>query len=114
MEEAYEALYWSSTCSYPDRTGDLQSVLLESDLICDRERHSSAMYLEFDRPLGVEHELRVCFAAGAPQRTYRLMFIRGPGPDFSRRDVDVLTLLRPHIEVALTRARERRRDGPAR
>lgn len=109
---AYEKLYWSSTCSYPDRTGDLEPVLRESDLMCDRERRASPMYLEFDRYLGFEHELRVCFSAGAPQRTYRLMFNRGPGSDFSQRDVDVLTVLRPHLEAALSRARGCSRPAP--
>ena len=37
------------------------------------------------------------------------MFNPGPGSDFSQRDVDVLTVLRPHLEAALSRD-----GGPAR
>lgn len=39
--------------------------------------------------MGIEHELMVWLDAGAPQRTLRLLFSRGPGSDFSERDVAV-------------------------
>lgn len=67
------------------------------------------MYADIYRPVGVEHEMMVCLDAGAPQRTVRLLFERGPGSDFSERDVAVLTLLRPHLQAAYVTAEQRRR-----
>lgn len=106
---AYREHYWDSTCSYPDRTGDIVSVTRTSDLAADRDHHQSGMYSDFDRPSGVEHEIRVCLDAGGPQRTLRLLFTRGPGSDFTDRDVAVLTLLRPHLQAAYVAAERRRR-----
>ena len=51
----------------------------------------------------------VILNAGAPQRTVRLLFNRGPGADFSERDVTVLTLLRPHLQAAYDESERRRR-----
>jgi DNA-binding NarL/FixJ family response regulator len=61
----------------------------------------------------------VCLPAGpgrtaGPGPTLRLVFARGPGPDFSDRDRDLLTLLRPHLHLHLHQAyldAERRRHG---
>jgi DNA-binding NarL/FixJ family response regulator len=55
------------------------------------------------------------FARGAgrtagPGQTTRLIFFRGPGPDFSERDRALLALLRPHLHEAYLAA-ERRRHG---
>src|SRR5438034_7650298 len=67
------------------------------------------MYSEFLR--GVEHELMLCLPAG-PGRTVRLLFFRGPGPDFSERDRALLALLRPHLREAYLDAERRRRGVP--
>ncbi len=107
---AYRTHYWDSTCSYPDRTGDIVSVTRGSDLCPDAEYRTSGMYLDYDKPCGLEHEIMVCLDAGGPQRTLRLLFARGPGSDFTERDVAVLTLLRPHLQAAYVAA-ERRRKG---
>jgi DNA-binding CsgD family transcriptional regulator len=109
LEAAFLRHYWDSTCSYPDRTGDLESVIRESDLVPDHERGRMPMYVEYDRPCGVEHELMVCLPAGRPGRTLRLLFARGPGSDFTDRDIAVLTLLRPHLQAAYVAAERRRR-----
>ena len=89
----YRMHYWRSACSYPDRSGDTAAVFRVSDLMSRREHHDSPLYVELARPEGLEHEMMVCLDAGAPQRTVRLLFCRGPGSDFSERDVAVLTLL---------------------
>jgi DNA-binding NarL/FixJ family response regulator len=57
----------------------------------------------------IDHELMLCLPAG-PGRTVRLLFFRGPGPDFSERDRALLSLLRPHLHQAYLEA-ERRRGG---
>ena len=110
LREAYRTHYWDSTCSYPDRTGDSSFVVRISDLVPDVERRRTGMYAEYDRRLGVEHEMMVSLPAGGPQRTLRLLFVRGPGSDFSERDLAVLTLLRPHLQDAYLNA-QRRRGG---
>lgn len=47
-----------------------------------------------------------------PGRTVRLIFARGPGPDFSERDRALLALLRPHLHLAYLDAERRRRGTP--
>lgn len=94
-------------------SGDIVSVTRQSDLQTEREYHDSAMYLEVVHPNGIEHEMMVCLDAGAPQRTLRLLFWRGPGIDFSDRDVAVLTFLRPHLQAAYAAAERRRHHAPA-
>jgi DNA-binding CsgD family transcriptional regulator len=110
LDEAYRTHYWTSTCSYPDRTRDTVSVWRTSDHVTEVERRSSGMYADYDRRLGVEHELMVALDAGGPMRTLRILFVRGKGSDFSERDLAVLTLLRPHLQDAYVNA-ERARQG---
>ena len=47
-----------------------------------------------------------------PGRTLRLVFVRGPGPDFTERDRDLLTVLRPHLHQAYLDAERRRHPAP--
>jgi DNA-binding CsgD family transcriptional regulator len=102
--------YWDSpSCSYPDRTGDLRSVTKISDFYSARQWHATGMYSECLR--GAEHELMLCLPAG-PGKTVRLIFFRGPGPDFSERDRALLALLRPHLREAYLDAERRRRGVP--
>ena len=78
--------YWDSIpCSYPDRTGDLRSVTKPSDFYSVRQWHSTGMYSELIRRWGHEHEMLLCLPAGH-LRTVRMIFWRGPGPDFAERD----------------------------
>jgi len=42
----------------------------------------------------------------------RLVFFRGPGPEFSERDRALLTLLRPHLYQAYPDAQRRRNPVP--
>ena len=106
----------SLPCSYPERTGDLRSVTKISDFYSARQWHSTGMYQDCLRPVGAEHEIMVClpadrgWAAGR-ERTLRLIFFRGPGPDFSERDRALLTLLRPHLHQAYLDAECRRRPA---
>jgi DNA-binding CsgD family transcriptional regulator len=110
--------YWDSEpCSYPDRTGDLRSVLKIADFYSTRQWHSTGMYSDVYRPLGFEHELQLCLPealgpAQGPGRTVRLYFFRGSGPDFSERDRALLTLLRLHLHQAYLDAERRRHPTP--
>jgi DNA-binding CsgD family transcriptional regulator len=110
---AFWAHYWACLpCSYPDRSGDLRSVIRISDFYSVRQWHSTGMYSDYYRPVGYEHDLVLCLP-GAPGRTVRMVFFRGPGPDFSERDRALLALLRPHLQEAYVDAELRRRGVPA-
>ena len=77
--------YWDDLpCSYPERTGDLRSIVKISDFYSAREQHSTGMYTDSDRLLGIEHVLMLCLPAAKPPaagsgRQVRLYFHRGPG-----------------------------------
>jgi DNA-binding CsgD family transcriptional regulator len=117
-DRAHWEHYWDcQPCSYPDRTGDLRSVLKITDFYSARQWHSIGMYRDIYRPQGYEHELQLCLPEGSSQtvaagRTVRLYFFRGPGPDFSERDRALLTLLRPHLHQAYLDAERRRHPIP--
>jgi DNA-binding CsgD family transcriptional regulator len=111
--DVFWAHYWDCLlCSYPDRTGDVRSVTRISDFYSARQWHATGMYSDYVRPAGFEHELMLCLP-GAPGRTVRLIFFRGPGQDFSERDRALLALLRPHLLEAYADAELRRRGIPA-
>jgi DNA-binding CsgD family transcriptional regulator len=110
--------YWQcQPCSYPDRTGDLRSVVKISDFYSSREWRSIGSRCGICRPLGFDHDLMLTLPA-TPRvfpktgRTMRLFFFREHGPDFTERDRAVLTLLRPHLERAYLDAERRRQPVP--
>jgi hypothetical protein len=116
-EASFWSHYWNSPCSYPERTGDLRRHVLISDFYSARQWHSTGMYQDCCKPYGNEHELMLCLPGGpgwtaGPGRTLRLVFIRGPGPDFSDRERDLLTVLRPHLHQAYLDAERRRHPAP--
>jgi DNA-binding CsgD family transcriptional regulator len=112
------ACHWDcQTCSYPERTGDLRSVVKTSDFYSARQWHNTGMYSDILRPQGHENQLQLCLPDSAglnagPERAIRLFFFREPGPDFSERDRAVLTLLRPHLHQAYLDAERRRHPVP--
>jgi DNA-binding CsgD family transcriptional regulator len=119
LDRAHWQQYWHcQPCSYPDRTGDLRSVVKIADFYSARQWHSTGMYCDHYRPYGLEHELQLCLPgppgrAAGPGRTVRLYFFRGPGgPDFSDGDRALLTLLRPHLHQAYLDAERRRHPVP--
>jgi DNA-binding CsgD family transcriptional regulator len=116
--EHWWACRWEcQCCSYPERTGDLRSVVKPSDFYSARQWHSTGLYSDMLRPQGVEHQLQLCLPdpaglSAGPGQTVRLYFYRGPGPDFTERDRAVLTLLRPHLHQAYLDAERRRHPVP--
>jgi hypothetical protein len=98
--------YWvCDPCCYPDRSGDLRSVVKVSDFYSARQWHSAGMYCDLAQRWGLEHELLLFLPAGpgsaaGPGQTVRLIFYREPGLDFSERDRALLQLLRPHLHQA--------------
>jgi hypothetical protein len=77
-EQLYWELYWDSVCSYPERTGDVRSVIRVSDFYSVRQWHSTAMYAEMFRPRSLEHELLLCLPAG-PCAPSACCWAGGPG-----------------------------------
>jgi DNA-binding CsgD family transcriptional regulator len=118
LSEHFWACHWDcQVCSYPERTGDLRSVVKSSDFYSARQWHNTGMYSDFLRPRGYEHHLDLCLPDSArlsagPERTVRLYLYRGPGPDFSERDRALLVLLRPHLYQAFLEADRRRHPVP--
>src|SRR5215471_15085832 len=98
--------YWDcQPCSYPDRTGDLRSIITVADFYSARQWHSVGTYCDIYRPQGLEHDLMLTLPpAPGP--------VAGPGPDFPDRDRAVLTLLRPHLHQAYLDAERRRHPVP--
>jgi DNA-binding CsgD family transcriptional regulator len=119
LDRVHWQQFWHcQPCSYPDRSGDLRSVVKIDDFYSARQWHSTGMYHDHYRPYGIEHELQLCLPGLPGQgaghgRTIRLYFFRGPGqPDFSERDRALLTLLRPHLHQAYLDAERRRHPVP--
>jgi len=118
FDQAHWEHYWDcKPCSYPDRSGDLRSIVKIADFYSARQWHATGMYCDLYRPRGIEHELQLSLpkAAGStagPGRTVRLYLLRGPGPDFSERDRALLVLLRPHLHQAYLDAERRRHPTP--
>ena len=120
--EDSDRAYWqyyrdSKFDSYPIRTGDLRGVIKISDFYSARQWHSTVMYTDFDRLMGIEHCLMLCLPEAPPRtagpgRHVRLYVSRGPGPDFSERDRALLVLLRPHLHQAYLDAERRRHPIP--
>jgi DNA-binding CsgD family transcriptional regulator len=111
-EVFWDAFWASDPCSYPDRARDLRSITKISDFYSARQWHSTAMYHDIVHPEGIEHQLTLCLPAGpgriaGPGQIVRLIFFRGPGPDFSEHDRALLTLLRPHLHQAYLDAERR-------
>jgi DNA-binding CsgD family transcriptional regulator len=81
-----------------------------TDFVSARAFRRTAAYAVTMRPFGVEYELKLWLPA-PPGHTRCFCFARGPGKDFSTRDLDLLRLVRPHL--AGLRARWERGPRPA-
>jgi DNA-binding CsgD family transcriptional regulator len=118
LDQVFWEHYWNcQACSYAARTGDLRSVVTAADFYSVRQWHSTGMYTEHHRPLGFEHQLKLCLPSALPPtagpgRHVQLTLIRAPGRDFSERDRAVLTLLGPHLDRAYLDAERCRRPIP--
>jgi DNA-binding CsgD family transcriptional regulator len=80
-----------------------------SDLVSARALRRTSTYAILMRPFGVEHELKLWLPA-PPGHARAFCFARGPGADFSERDLALLRLVRPHL--ARLRARWERAPRP--
>ena len=108
-----DSLFWAGfwecrACSYPQLTGDCETVTRPSDHY-SRARFSRLVMSDYFAIAGVRHEVMVPLPqAGGLDR--RLLLFRGDGTDFTDREVLLLALLRPHLH-ALDLRRRRSREG---
>jgi DNA-binding CsgD family transcriptional regulator len=105
--EMFWAYFWEDDCSYPQRTGDLRTVLNSADFYPTERARLANPYREVCPD--VRYFLQVSLPA-PPGEARRFEFMRGDGPPFSERDQQVMTLLRPHLLEICAEA-ERRRNG---
>jgi DNA-binding CsgD family transcriptional regulator len=118
IDEVVWAHFWDCpACSYAARTGDLHSVITDTDFYSARQWHSTVCYTDCTRPLGMEHSIMAFLPSALPPtvgpgRFVGLTLSRGPGPDFSERDRAVLTLLGPHLDRAFRDVERRRHPVP--
>lgn len=99
-----EEAFWPHYHEHPlcHGPGDALPVVSIGDLLGSKDWHRTALYQEYFRPAGLEHEISVKLGHPAGQ-THVLLFDRGPGADFDERDHLVLRLLRPHLDAAVHR-----------
>ncbi len=97
--------------SCTERSAAEREVTRWSDAFTQAELRDHPLYGAFVRPTGSGYGLVVELPA-LPGRTRRLMLRREHVPDFSRRDVLLMELLRPHVFEAYQLARRRRAVTP--
>jgi len=98
--------YRTSPCSYPDQTGDYESVTLAGDFESRRQRRLRKPHGE---PIV---SMRASMRGRAPGKEYRLNAWRYEGSDFGERERFLLALLRPHVERAFWANAGQTRDLP--
>lgn len=105
-EDVFWEHYWATPmCSYPDRTGDLTSVLLSSDFGSARQLRATPMHVDYLSQFGGPDGMMLVLPDGGPGRTVRLILSRASGPAFDERDRFLLQLLRPHLWATYRRLR---------
>jgi DNA-binding CsgD family transcriptional regulator len=109
-----EALWWPAFwehCAYPIRSGDYSSVVRASDRLPHQTDgpHWRAL-IEAAPDCGAYNVIVSLPPIGPTDR--RLILWRDSGPDFSDRDVQLLTLLRPHLIDMYDRHQEERSGAP--
>ena len=96
--ETFFDLYWSSECSYGDRSGDPETVSLSSDFGSFRQRRSTPM-TAYLRTLGVPDSTTylTLWLQAAPGHTRKVRWTRQGPPDFAEVDRAMAALFRPHL-----------------
>jgi DNA-binding CsgD family transcriptional regulator len=104
LEELFWQCFWDClACSYPQRTGRTD-VTRASDF-------GAGAASEYLSALGAPHEMLVPLPL--PDRLdHRLLLWRRTGPDFTGRDLLLMTLLQPHLTETHARRLHRQRGTP--
>jgi DNA-binding CsgD family transcriptional regulator len=93
-------LFWSSPCSYPDRSGDWESPTLLSDFCTLRGWRRSPMYYQLSVDLPFDRELLLPLR-GPAGHSRRVRFLRVSGSDFDETDRSLAAFVRPHLVAHL-------------
>jgi DNA-binding CsgD family transcriptional regulator len=103
-DDSSDEAFWEHYHEHPlcHGPGVLRPVCSISDLLGERAWHRTAIYHDYFRPCGLEHEIGVKLPC-PPGQTNVLLLDRAPGTGFTDHDRLVLTLLRPHLEAAVRR-----------
>jgi DNA-binding CsgD family transcriptional regulator len=99
-EDPWFDIFWSSPCSYPDRSGDWESPTLLSDFCTLREWRQSPMYSELAVDLPFDRELLLPLR-GPAGHSRRVRFVRLSGSDFDETDRALAAFVRPHLVAHL-------------
>jgi DNA-binding CsgD family transcriptional regulator len=99
--------WWQGYCSWPQRSGDLTSVIQGGDFFPTEWAWLADPMSEINA--GVRETMLVSLPA-PPGEARRICFMRGSGPAFTERDRQIVMLLRPHLQEIWLDA-ERRRAG---
>lgn len=99
--------WWADPmCSYPQRTGDLTSVVITTDFISTKDKNEARR-----QKFGDDIQTHMLVSLPAPAGIVRrILFCRREWPGFDERDRQVAALLRPHVQEIWLDA-ERRRAG---
>lgn len=108
-DEPFWRLWPRSFCSWPQRTGDLRSVIHTGDFLpTERARRADPMQRALE---GLRYSMIVSLPA-PPEEARRVIFQRATGPAFTDRDRQLAALARPHLQEIWLDAEQRRRDVP--
>jgi DNA-binding CsgD family transcriptional regulator len=101
--------WWTSMCSWPQRSGDLRRVVHTGDFFpTERQRLADPM-----REVLPDIAAAMIVSLPAPPgEARRVVFFRGTSPGFTERDRQVATLLRPHLQEIWLDAERRRAAVP--
>lgn len=104
----WDEVFWTSPiCSYPERTGDYASVHRASDF-CSARQFARTAVGELYRVQGIKHNVLVPLSPDGVAG-HRIELFRFDDPDYSDRDLALLTLLRPALTEKQRLAQHRRR-----
>jgi DNA-binding CsgD family transcriptional regulator len=95
-EDPWFDIFWTSPCSYPDRSGDWESPTLLSDFCTLQEWRRSPMYSELSVDLPFDRELLLPLH-GPAGHSRRVRFVRINGSDFDETDRCLAAFVRPHL-----------------
>jgi DNA-binding CsgD family transcriptional regulator len=102
-------LWPTAMCSWPQRTGDLRTVIHSDDFYpTDRAWRADPLSEVMDE---VRYSMLVSLPA-PPGEARRVVFQRTADPAFTERDRQVAALLRPHLQEIWVTAEQRRRGVP--
>lgn len=108
--EPFWDLFWQAPCSWPQRSGDLRTVIMLTDFLpTRREQLADPMLREVHTD--VRHELMLSLPA-EPRHARRIIFVRTDDAPFTERDRQVVSLMRPYVHELWLDAERRRGAAP--